>query len=206
METKGKFIVIEGVDGSGKGTQTKLLSDFLSQKYEVLNKHYPEYGTPIGDLIDQWLHKKHEFSPDVQALLYFSDFMKDRELVEKYRENGKMVITDRYFTTTIVYQAFKGTSLEKLLKLAGLFNLSKPDICIYLRISGETSLARKSKEKPGNLDRHEEDKNFQNAVVQGFDKVAAENVFCEWVAIDAEKPAEEVFEEIKKTLNEKLGI
>lgn len=206
METKGKFIIIEGIDGCGKGTQTKLLSDFLSQKYEVLKKHYPDYGTPIGDLIDEWLHKKHEFSPDVQALMYFSDFMKDKELVEKYRESGKMVIGDRYFTTTIVYQAFKGVSLEKLLELARLFNLPKPDICIYLRISGETSLARKTKEKAGNLDRHEEDKKFQDAVVQGFDKVAADNTFCDWVTIDAEKPAEEVFEDIKKVLNEKLGI
>jgi len=207
METKGKFIVLEGIEGCGKGTQTKLLSDFLSQKYEVLNKRYPDYGTPIGDLLSGWLHKKYELSPEVQTLLYLADFSKDKELVEKYRESGNMIVDDRYLNSTIVYQRIKGIPLEKLLKLAELFNLPKPDICIYIRISPEVSFKRKSAQKgEANMDRHEEDKKFLQGIFEGYEKMAEGNIFCDWAIIDGEKSVEEVFEEIKKVLNEKLGI
>ncbi|MFA5071808.1 MAG: dTMP kinase [Candidatus Paceibacterota bacterium] len=204
---KGKFIVIEGIDGCGKGTQTKFLSDFLSQKKEIFVNKYPQYGKPIGDLIDQWLHKKHEFNPETQALLYFTDFLKDKEMVENYLKSGKMVVVDRYFTATIVYQRKKGVPLEKLLNLAELFKLPKPDICIYLKISAETSLKRKGKEKGNiNLDRHEEDKAFQIAVANGFDEIANNNTFCDWTVIDGEKTPEEVFKDILEVLNKKFGI
>ena len=207
MDSKGKFIVIEGIDGCGKGTQTKLLSDFLSQKEEIFVNKYPEYGKPLGDLIDAWLHKKHEYNAEMQTLLYFSDFFKDKEIVESYLKSGKMVVVDRYFTTTIVYQRMKGVPLEKILNLAELFELPKPDICILLKISPETSLSRKGKEKgSANLDRHEEDKVFQTTVANGFDEVAANNTFCEWITIDGERSAEEVFKEIKEILNKKFGI
>lgn len=207
MESKGKFIVLEGIEGCGKGTQTKLLSDFLSRKYEVLNKRYPDYGTPIGDLLSGWLHKKYDFSPDVQALLYFADFSKDKELVEKCRESGKMVVEDRYLTSTIVYQRTKGVLLEKLLKLAELFNLPKPDICIYIRVSPETSFKRKMEQKGiANMDRHEEDKRLLQGLYEGYEEMAKENIFCDWATIDGEKPVEEVFKDIVELLNKKLGI
>jgi dTMP kinase len=207
MENKGKFIVIEGIDGCGKGTQTKLLSDFLSQKGEIFVNKYPQYGKPIGDLINDWLHKKHEFNPGIQTLLYFTDFLKDKETVENYLKSGKMVLVDRYFTSTIVYQRLKGVPLEKILNLAEMFKLPKPDICIYLKISAETSLKRKGKEKGNtNLDRHEEDKAFQNILANGFDEMSSNNTFCEWIVVDGEKTSEEVFEEIVEIINKKFGI
>lgn len=207
MEIKGKFIVIEGIDGCGKGTQTKFLSDFLSQYGEVLNKRYPEYGYPIGDLISDWLHRKYDFSPDVQAMLYFADFIKDREIVESYIKSGKMVISDRYLTSTIVYQYGKGVPLERLLKLADLFKLRKPDICIYIKISSETSFERKFKQKGSvDMDRHEADKIFLNKLYEGYEKMSSENVFCEWTVIDGEKKPEEVFKNILEVINKKLGI
>lgn len=207
METKGKFIVIEGIEGCGKGTQTKFLSDFLSQKYEVMTKKYPEYGQPIGDLINDWLHRKHDFSPDVQALLYFTDFIKDREIVDNYTESGKMVIADRYLTTTIVYQRIKGVPLDRLLKLADLFELRKPDICIYIKISPETAFTRKAKQKGyDDLDRHEDDKAFLSRLYEGYEEMSKGNIFCDWTVIDGERPIEEVSKEILEVINKKLGI
>jgi dTMP kinase len=207
MEAKGKFIVIEGIDGCGKGTQTKFLSDFLSQNYEILNKRYPEYGYPIGDLINDWLHRKHDFSPDVQAMLYFADFIKDRELVENYTKSGKMVVSDRYLTSTIVYQYSKGVPLDRLLKLADLFELRKPDICIYIKISPETAFERKFKQKgSGNMDRHEADRVLLNKLYEGYEKMSRENVFCEWTVINGEQPIEKVSADILEVINKKLGI
>ena len=77
MMSKGKFIIIEGIDGCGKGTQTKkLVSYFRKQKKEVKSLSYPDRNGPIGALIDQYLHKKYNFSKEVQFLLYFSAFLK----------------------------------------------------------------------------------------------------------------------------------
>jgi dTMP kinase len=208
MELKGKFIVIEGIEGCGKGTQTKFLSDFLSQKEkEVLIKKYPEYGTPIGDLINDWLHKKFELNVETQALLYFADFMKDKEAMENNLESGKMIISDRYFTATIVYQYINGLPLEKLLELSNLFNLRKPDLTIYIKISPEESFKRKMKQKGiENMDRHEENKKFLSSLYETYEKMSSENVFCEWTVIDGEKSIEEVSKNILEVINKKFGI
>jgi dTMP kinase len=208
MNTKGKFIVIEGIEGCGKGTQTKFLSDFLSQKgFEVIYKKYPEYGFPIGDLLDQWLHKKFELNVEAQALLFFADFIKDKETMENNLKSGKMVIGDRYFTGTIIYQTINGFPLEKLLELSNLFNLRKPDLTIYIRISPEESFKRKVAQKGiENMDRHEADKEFLNKLYETYEKMAQENVFCEWTVIDGEKPATEVSKDILEVINKKLGI
>jgi len=205
--TKGKFIVLEGIEGCGKGTQTKFLSDFLSQKYEVVTKKYPEYGSPIGELISEWLHKKFELNVETQALLYFADFMKDAEAMENNLESGKMVVADRYFTTTIVYQYVNGFPLKKLLDLSNLFNLRKPDLTIYIKISPEESFRRKMKQKGlANMDRHEEDKKFLNSLYDAYGKMTTESAFCDWTVIDGEKPVEEVSKDIIEVLNNKFGI
>ncbi|MFA5087113.1 MAG: dTMP kinase [Candidatus Paceibacterota bacterium] len=205
--TTGKFIVLEGIDGCGKGTQTKLLSDFLIQKgYAVVTKKYPEYGQPIGDLISAWLHKKYEFSVDTQVMLYFADFIKDKQLINETVQNNGIILGDRYLTSTIVYQHFKGFPLKKLLDLAQLFEASKPDLCIYIKIAPETSLSRKTNQKPDNLDRHEEDKKFQAALAETYEKMANEKVFCDWETIDGEQSVENVFNQIIGILNKKLQI
>jgi dTMP kinase len=204
---KGKFIVIEGIDGCGGETQTNFLSDFLSKKgYNVVLKSYPGYEGPIGEIIHNFLHKKYEFPIDTETLMYFADFTKDTADMEKMLESGKIIVADRYFTSTIVYQCLKGFSLEKMLKLAEMFRLPKPDLCIYIRISAETSFNRKLKEKEGNLDRHEENKKFLSTVAEEYEKVVADNTFCEWVVIDGEKLIEEVSNQILEVLNKKLGI
>jgi len=205
MESTGKFIVLEGIEGCGKGTQTKFLSDFLSSR--CIAKKYPEYGKPIGDLINDWLHKKYEFNAESQALLYFADFMKDKEEMEKNLKDGKMVVADRYFSSTMIYQSLNGFPLERLLKLAELFDLRKPDLIIYIRISPETSFARKMAQKGiASMDRHEEDKKFLNALYEKHEELSQDNVFCEWATVDGEQSPEEVSKQILELLNKRFGI
>lgn len=207
METKGKFIVIEGIEGCGKGTQTKFLSDFLSKKYGVMIKKYPDYEQPIGNVLDQWLHKKYELNVEAQALLYLADFMKDKEVVEDYLKSGKMVLNERYFTSTIVYQHIKNFPLDRLLELSESIGLRKPDLTMYIRISPEESYKRKSKQKGiENMDRHEENKEFLKSLYSAYEKMSQENIFCDWTVIDGEKPIEEVSKDILEVINKKFGI
>ncbi|MDD3386485.1 MAG: dTMP kinase [Candidatus Pacebacteria bacterium] len=200
----GKFIVLEGIDGCGKGTQTKILSEFLSNKgYDVVCKKYPEYGKPIGDLISKWLYsKEYDFSPSVQTLLYFADFVKDIEELENHIKNGRIVISDRYFTGTIVYQKLKGVPLEKILKLEELFKIKKPDVSIYIRIRPEKSFERKNKQKE--LDRHEKDKIFLKGVFENYEERVKDNTFCKWEVVDGEKSIEEVANNILKIIDKTI--
>lgn len=198
MNNTGKFIVIEGIDGCGKGTQTKLLSDFLSQKgYSIVLRKYPEYGKPIGDLISNWLHSKdYDFNVEAQTLLYFADFIKDKEYLENNLKDGKIILSDRYFTSTIVYQKIKGMPISKLETLSQMFGLVKPDLVIYIKISPETSFERKSSQK--DLDRHEGDKKFLKILFDNFEKTSKE---YNWEIVDGERPIEEITKDIINIVN-----
>ena len=198
MNNTGKFIVIEGIDGCGKGTQTKVLSDFLSQKgYSIVLRKYPEYGKPIGDLISNWLYsKEYDFNVEAQTLLYFADFIKDKEYLENNLKDGKIILSDRYFTSTIVYQKIKGMPISKLETLSQMFGLVKPDLVIYIKISPETSFERKSSQK--DLDRHEGDKKFLKILFDNFEETAKK---YNWEIVDGERPIEEITKDIINIVN-----
>jgi len=192
------FIVFEGIDGAGTETQSNLLIKFLNknEKEAELIK-YPDYEGPIGQLIQDFLHKKFNFSPDVQFSLYATDMLKDRERILKALKDGKIVIADRYFTSTLAYQSItQGFPLDKGIKFAEIFDLPKPDLVIFLDISPDTSVRRKFKEKK-TLDRHESDKDFLGRVRESYFNLIKNEVFAKkWIVINGEKTIEEVETEI----------
>ena len=197
---KGKFIVIEGIDGAGGETQTKLIKNFLEEKGKnVLVLRYPDRKNPIGKVIYQFLETNLELTPTTLFLLYFADFIKDINLIKKSLNSGMFIIADRYFTSTLAYQRVQGIKISTMLKMAQIFKLQKPDITILLKISPETSLKRKYKEKK-KLDRFEKDKEFLNKVAKSYEKLARKNVFCKWKIVNAEKSKQDVFEEIRKII------
>ncbi len=196
----GRIVVIDGIDGAGGETQSKLLLKFLKDKgIPAVKLTYPDYSGPIGRLLHEYLHKKFELSPEMQFLLYSADYVKDQEKIKKLLKEGKTVICDRYFTSTLAYQGLRGFPLEKALKFARMFGIRKPDIVIFLRISPETSIKRKYREKKS-LDRNESDKAFLGRVSRFYEGLIEKQVFGKWVALDGEKSIEKVFEEIRKVL------
>ncbi len=196
---KGKLIVLEGIDGSGKTTQAGLLKDFMASRKmfcEVL--HYPDHTGPIGRLIVDYLREKYDFSPEIQFLLYTSDMIKDKERISRWLNSGTCVIADRFFTSTIAYQCMvKGFPLEKAISFAELFNMPKPDRIIYLRITPETSARRKAHQEQ---DRHERDRELNTKLSNLFEELAERQTWSSWFPVDGEKPVEEVFEQVKKIL------
>jgi dTMP kinase len=77
---KGKFIVIEGIDGCGGETQTKKMSDFFKQKgIDFVKISYPNYKTPLGKIIDKYLYTG--FPEDIRPLIYFSDIYQDKDII-----------------------------------------------------------------------------------------------------------------------------
>ncbi len=144
----GKLIVIEGLDGCGKNTQTKLLMDFLSANDEnVEYLSFPNYSSPSSALVKMYLNSEFGSSPsDVNAYAAASFFSVDRfasfkKFWEKNYKNGKIFICDRYTTSNTFYQMSK---LPKNLwdeYLSWLYDyeynkleLPKPDAVIYLNM------------------------------------------------------------------------
>ncbi len=197
---KGKLIVFEGIDGAGTETQSKLLFSHLRKGGIPAERiFYPDYEGELGKLIAQFLHKKRELSPEMQFVLYAGDMVKDKEKIKAWLEEGKTVVADRYFNSTIVYQGLRGFGLEKALKFAEDFGIPEPDVVILLQISPEESAKRKMGEN-GKLDRHEEDIRFLDKVNHSYKKMAMDNVFGKWFIVDGERPKEDVFSEVENIM------
>lgn len=192
---KGKFVAFEGIDGAGKDTQIELLCRLLREEhvpFETLK--YPDPDRPIGSLIRQFLARKHEFTPDIQMLLYGGEMASDVPRIRLWKEQGKVIIANRYFTSTMAFQSVQGVPLEKLSRFAELMEIPKPDRIIYLKISPETSVKRtKGSDRFDRID-------FQRKVAESYDKLIGDDVFGSWYVVDGERPVGEVFAQVRKVL------
>jgi len=199
---KGKLIVIEGIDGAGCGTQTELLKEKLNERLSqpVLHIRYPNYNSPVGVTIHKFLHEELALSTDMQFFIYSLDMLKDMNEIKKALDEGRIVLADRYFTSTLAYQCAQGFHLEKALKFADLFDFVKPDLIIYLKVPSDIAMKRKKMEK-NNLDLFEKDLEFRKKVSKKYDELASKNIFGKWIVVDAEKSIEEVANEIENEIN-----
>jgi thymidylate kinase len=95
--------------------------------------------------------------------------------------------------------------LNRALKIGELLQLPQPDLVILLKVSPETSVQRKIKEKR-NLDMNEENLQFQKKVQEVYEKLMTEKIFAkEWVVVDSEKSIDEVARDVEKIVTEKLN-
>lgn len=203
----GFLIVLDGIDGAGTETQTrKLMEYFKKTNRKFLHITIPDYRKPTGKLIHDFMYGKHEFDVRTLFLLFATDIVRQIPEIEKALKQDKVVIADRYFTSTLAYQSFQGfPPLDKALQFAEIFRIPKPDVVIYLDISVETSMKRKYREKKGNLDRFEKDKKLLEGVSKLYKELIEKNVFAkEWIVVDGEKSIEEVAREIQKIVDSRL--
>jgi dTMP kinase len=199
------FIVFEGLDGSGAGTQSEILREKLMANQHIIFLRYPSYNNPIGELIYKCLKEKVPLQMESLFMLFALDQTKDNEKIKSALGSGKIVLADRYFTSNIAYQCAKGFDLNRALKIGELLQLPQPDLVILLKVSPETSVQRKIKEKR-NLDMNEENLQFQKKVQEVYEKLMTEKIFAkEWVVVDSEKSIDEVARDVEKIVTEKLN-
>ena len=195
----GMFIVFDGIDGSGKSTQIKLLSEELT-KLEIphIVSKEPTNGK-YGSIIRQSANGKRLCVED--ELDYF---IKDRTehvetLIKPALLSGKYVLLDRYFYSTICYQGARGYDVNELEKqMDSLFII--PDIAFIfscdVRISRDRILCDKTRNKLDNF----EQPDYQEIVKSLFSLCARRK---EVVLIDAEQSIENVFEDVMAALTTK---
>jgi len=199
---KGFFCVIEGLDGAGGSTQTNLLKKFFKKKnISYVFVKSPEYGTEVGMSIRDYLNGKIKLKPKEAFVLFATDVLNSLPMIKKGLEENKIVIADRYITSTIAYQCANGFSFDSALNFVKLHEYPDSDAIIFIDIKPETSMKRKLKEH-GRLDRHEKDLEFLKKVKNFYLKEIKEDILGKWFIIDGEKSIEEVHEDIVKIIEE----
>jgi dTMP kinase len=138
---KGKLIVFEGTDGTGKSTQLKLLSSYLQDKgYPVITTREPtegQYGKKIRSL---YMHRK-KYSREDELELFLADRREHvHELLVPALEQGKVILCDRYFLSTAAYQGARGFDPENILALNQF--APDPDLALLFQVPLDTGLKR----------------------------------------------------------------
>lgn len=206
---KGLLITFEGGEAGGKSTQIKKLSDYLTKNNIDFIVSREPGGTMIGQEIRQLLlHSKSDMSPMVEFLLFSASRVEHIEKVVKPAlEAGKVVLLDRFYDSSYVYQGLAGNlkfdDIKTITDIAveGI----KPDLTFLLDISYEQGLERKQKdENLKNLDRIEsKGKAYHDKVRNGYLKLA--KIFDDRIfVVDASKGVDEVFDQIKTKFDEVL--
>ena len=203
---KGLFIVMEGPDGSGKTTQINLLKEYLEEAgYECLITREPG-GTVIGEEVRQLiLNPEHkEMSPVTEMLLYAASRAQlVHEVIGPALEEGKIVISDRFVDSSIVYQGIArklGISTISAVNAPGI-GIYRPDGIFFIDLSEEEGLRRKKEQK--NLDRMEQEGiDFHHMVSEGYRKVLSGRP--EVMKIDGGRSIDTIQKKIRNHVDELL--
>ena len=199
---KGRFIVLEGIDGSGKGTQLDLLADRLeSSGHKVLVTREPSSG-PIGHLIRQALTDASQFDEATMALLFAADRVEHIREIKSHLEAGEVVLCDRYVLSSLAYNS-QTLSLEWVLGLnAEADKRLHPDLTLYFDLSAQSAMARIGA-RGNERERYETQRQlFQ---VRDMYRMLAEIRHADnVVTIDAEQPPEIVAASVWRTVEKIL--
>ena len=212
---KGKLIVLEGTDGTGKTTQVGLMAQRLEGAGVPFRQvKFPRYGSPFAAPVERYLQGDLGKRPgDVSAYAASTLYAVDRyasyrqEWREDY-EGGKLILADRYTTSNAVHQAPKLPEEERWTYLNWLFDLEynrlalpEPDLMIYLDLPAEISaqmLRLRQEATHTKADIHEQDQEYLRACRESTREVAAR---LGWRVVDcaqegAVRSPEDIHEEL----------
>lgn len=193
QEFEGTFIVIEGADGAGTTTQSKKLAEKLDAEWT-----FEPTDDRIGVKVDEMI-SGNDHSPETIALGFAADRMVhlEEEIVPRLKK-GETVVSDRYYHSSLVYQPVMGASREWVEKMNK--EALKPDLTVILDVSAEVGMERvNDRGQDGNIF---EELSFQEKVVKRYRELEDEST----IIVDASKPKEEVFQEIKIHVEERLDF
>jgi dTMP kinase len=192
---KGKIIVFEGIDKAGKTTQAKLLEKKLGSKCARID--FPDYSTPVGKEIKQFLDGKRNYPDEVKMMLLSANRWEKKGEIEKMVSKGTTVIMNRYYQSNLVYGISKGLKLDWLLSLDN--GLPKADLVIVIDIHPKTLVSRSKNV----VDTFEKDLELIRRVKKNYRILA--NKF-NWRIVEGEKPVDEVQSQVLRIVRKFVKI
>lgn len=202
IDSKGLFITFEGGDGCGKTTQLSLVEKYLSEKGKNIIKTREPGSVGLGQkLREVLLHYDGDVASTAEAFLFLADRAQhiDKIVLPAIKE-GKIVLCDRHTDSTIAYQGYgRGEDIEQINHLNNIATQGlKPHLTLVFDVSEEVAQTRVGDEK----DRMESAGNdFHRRVRNGYLEIAKQEPNRVKV-IDANLSIEEVFEQVKKYIDE----
>lgn len=209
----GRFITVEGGEGTGKSTQVKLLEEYLSSKgIDVVITREPG-GTEIGTELRRLLctGDKDKFDPIAEVLLYYADRrIHLQQKVWPALEKGSWVISDRFADSTMAYQYYGYNKRVPKKILEDLYNITVgdfyPDLTLILDIDPQIGLSRsmvKNSHYEEQEIRFESRKlDFHNNLRNGFLEIA--KTANRYVVLNAEQSVHDLHSDIVKVVDERL--
>ena len=215
--SRGFFITLEGLDGSGKSTQLKKLARIFESRGETLTITRQPGGTPIGDRIRTLLldSRSESPAPNAELAMMFADRAQSiHQIIGPAIERGDVVLCDRFTDSTEAYQGGGrelGSELVRSLHRALCGDL-QPDLTLLLMPPFERSLERARRRNKRALEKTGQDENrFENLEADFFRRTyemyrtIANRDSVRVVAIESEGGIEEVFGSILKLVDERLS-
>ncbi|CDZ97701.1 Thymidylate kinase/adenylate kinase [Phaffia rhodozyma] len=209
---RGHFIVLEGLDRTGKSTQCDLLVRAIDDKVRGVHAScsatkswkFPERTTALGQLIDRYLRKEIELGDSKGKaihLLFSANRWECSQEIESLLASGISVVCDRYAFSGLAFSMAKGLEEEYLLTPDK--GLPLPDLTLFLTLSEE-----ESKLRGGFGEERYEQTSFQSLVAQQFrhvrDRFISQHGSDRWVDIDAQGSIEDVQDRIWKVVSRSL--
>ncbi len=207
MKNKGKFIVFEGIDGSGKSTQMKILCERLAAKgIKTRQTLEPTYGM-AGKVLHEILSGKIKADPKVTAALFVADRLdhitNESDGVLKSLENGETVICDRYYFSSYAYQSTEVPPCWVIKANSLCADTLRPDCTIFIDITPQAAMKRilENRDTVEIYETEEKLTMVRDAYFAAFEKMKD----CEMVKIiNGERSVDEVAAEIEKYIVEKI--
>ena len=202
------FITIEGSDGSGKSTQFELLESFLlEQGYDLVTTREPG-GTNIGEQVRDCLHdvRNKQMTSQAEVLLYSASRAQlVKEIIQPALDAGRIVLSDRYYHSTLAYQGYgRQLDMDALLSITQFATGGlQPDLIVLLDVDITTGLSRR---ETGGVEMNRMDLQataFYERVQKGYLQLAAEEPE-RWIVIDANRGIEAVQEDLRRVIVARL--
>jgi len=192
----GRFIVFEGIDGSGKSSITEAIASMLGGSDVVVT------GEPTDSWLGEAVRRSHreEADPLTEAFLFLADRVAHTEEIRRWLKEGKTVLCDRYYHSTVAYQgaALEGKTIFDPVDWLLDINLKivlEPDIVFFFRVDPVIALKRVSKR--GKLSKFER-LEFLTKVAVNYERLAKARK--NMVVVDSNRPLDKVIDEVFRRL------
>ncbi len=183
------MISFEGIDASGKNTQSRLLYNWLKTRgirAEYLS--FPDYSSSIGKEISAFLSGIKSYGPEARHMLYSINRYEHKDQIERWLGDLKIVIINRYCESNIAYGVASGLSMEWLGQIES--RMPQSNYIFFLKATSELSKRRKS-----SRDKFETDYDYLTRVSKVYEALAESP---HWFSMDADRTIDSIHYEIAK--------